>query len=204
MRKLHRHSSAVMVPTETAKIELEQKGFTNVVSWTRGVDREQFEYNDKPSKFPILVCVSRISKEKGLDDFCELPTPGYTKVVVGDGPYLNELKDKYPDVTFTGVKHGKPLAESYRQATCFVFPSRSDTFGVVMIESMACGTPVAAYPVTGPLDVIEEGVTGCMNEDLFQAIQDACNLDRGTVYEGSLKWTWRNCAKQFLSHLAHV
>lgn len=202
MRKLHKHSSAVMVPTETAKRELEEQGFINVVSWTRGVDREQFEYNDKPSGFPVLVCVSRISKEKGLDEFCELDTPGYQKVVVGDGPYLNELKERYDDVMFAGVKHGKHLAECYRQAQCFVFPSRADTFGVVMIESMACGTPVAAYPVTGPLDVIEPNVTGVMHNDLSQAIKEACSLDRKTVYEGSLKWTWENCAKQFLTHLA--
>ena len=202
MRRLHRNSSAVMVPTEMAKLELDKKGFTNVVTWTRGVDRQQFVFNDKPT-LPLLVCVSRISKEKGLDDFCQLKT-NMPKVVVGDGPYLSELKNKYSDVTFVGVKHGEQLAECYRQASCFVFPSRTDTFGVVMIEAMACGTPVAAYPVTGPLDVIEQGITGFMHNDLDVAIQKAMDIDRSTVYEGSLKWTWENCAKQFLDYLAHV
>jgi glycosyltransferase involved in cell wall biosynthesis len=123
------------------------------------------------------------------------------RVVVGDGPYLSELKEKYPHVTFTGVMHGKELAEYYRNASCFVFPSKTDTFGVVMIESMACGTPVAAYPVTGPLDVIDQGVTGSMRDSLDDAVQDALMLDRKSVWSSSKKWTWENCAKQFLSYL---
>ena len=202
MRRIQRNSSAVMVPTEIAKLELDKEGFKNVVTWTRGVDRDQFSFNEKPL-LPLLICVSRISKEKGLDDFCSLETD-MPKMVVGDGPYLNELKNKYPDVTFVGVKHGSQLAECYRQASCFVFPSRTDTFGVVMIEAMACGTPVAAYPVTGPLDVIEQSVTGFMHDNLTTAIDKAIKLDRNTVYQGSLKWTWENCAKQFLGYLAHV
>ena len=121
---------------------------------------------------------------------------------MGDGPYRKELEAKYPDVIFTGVKRGKDLAEFYANADVFVFPSRTDTFGVVMIESMACGTPVAAYPVTGPLDVIDQDVTGCMDDDLAQAVYYATQLDRQVVQNHSKKWTWENCAKQFLNYLA--
>jgi glycosyltransferase involved in cell wall biosynthesis len=121
---------------------------------------------------------------------------------VGDGPYRKELETKYPDVIFTGVKRGQSLAEFYANADVFVFPSKSDTFGVVMIESMACGTPVAAYPVTGPTDVIEQDVTGYMDSDLVTAIQKCLELDRQQVHYNSLKWTWLNCATQFIGSLA--
>lgn len=199
MKRLHRHSSAVMVPTDTAKKELEDKGFSNVCTWTRGVDRSLFKFNSKPKNY--LLCVSRISKEKGLDDFCNMDTP-LEKIVVGDGPYLEELKQKYADIHFVGVMHGKKLVEYYRNAACFVFPSKADTFGVVMIEAMACGTPVAAYPVTGPLDVIDPGITGVMDNNLINAVHKCVELDRKAVCEHSKKWTWENCAKQFLSYLA--
>ena len=199
MKRLHKHSNAVLVPTDTAKTELEHKGFTNVVTWTRGVDRSQFKFNATPKDY--VLCVSRVSKEKGLDDFCKLDTT-LDKVLVGDGPYLEELKKKYPHVQYAGVKHGAELAEYYKNAACFVFPSRTDTFGVVMIESMACGTPVAAYPVTGPLDVIDQDITGCMDVDLAEAVHNTIQLDRKTVWAHSKKWTWKNCAKQFVDYLA--
>ena len=201
MRKLHKHSSAVLVPTQTAGTELAQQGFKNAVTWTRGVDRDQFTLNLFPDNY--IVCVSIVSKEKNLDDFCKLET-GFDKVLVGDGPYLEELKKKYPYVTYTGVKHGKELAEYYSNAKCFVFPSKSDTFGVVMIESMACGTPVAAYPVTGPLDVIDFGKTGYMSDSLEDAVDKCLDLNRSLVWEYSKKWTWEESANQFRKSLIKI
>ena len=148
-----------------------------------------------------MLCVSRVSHEKGLDDFCKIDYPGATKMIVGDGPYRKELEAKYPDVIFTGVKRGSDLADYYANADVVVFPSKSDTFGVVMIESMACGTPVAAFPVTGPTDVIEQGVTGHMDHNLKLAIDKCLTLDREQVYFNSLEWTWTNCAAQFINSL---
>ncbi len=205
MRWLHKHSKAVLVPTKTAADNLQNKGFVNLKVWTRGVDRSIFDHNIRQPVYcgkPFLLCVSRISHEKGLDDFCKLEYPGATKIVVGDGPYREALEKKYPDVIFTGVKRGNELAQYYANADVFVFPSKADTFGVVMIESMACGTPVAAYPVVGPIDVIEEGITGSMHDDLSIAIKKCETLDRSKIYYNSLKWTWLECAKQFVQSLS--
>ena len=204
MRWLHSKSSAVLVPTQTVVDELSSKGFDNLIVWTRGVDRTIFKPDLRTDLIcgkPLLLCVSRVSHEKGLDDFCKIDYPGATKMIVGDGPYRKELEAKYPDVIFTGVKRGINLADYYANADVFVFPSKSDTFGVVMIESMACGTPVAAFPVTGPTDVIEQGVTGHMDHNLKLAIDKCLTLDREQVYFNSLEWTWTNCAAQFINSL---
>ena len=204
MRWLHKHSTSILVPTQTVVDELTAKGFKNLSLWTRGVDRTIFNPSSRTTLNcgrPFLLCVTRVSHEKGLDDFCNLDYPRATKIIVGDGPYRKALEAKYPDVIFTGVKRGKDLAEFYANADVFVFPSRTDTFGVVMIESMACGTPVAAYPVTGPLDVIDQGMTGIMHDDLAQAIYNATQLDRQVVWSHSKKWTWESCAEQFASSL---
>lgn len=205
MRWLHKYSQTVLVPTETARVELAEKKFKNLSVWTRGVNRKIFNSTQRQTLpligRPLLLCVSRVSHEKGLDDFCQLEYPGATKVIVGDGPYRNELSQRYPDVMFTGMLQGDELARWYASADVFVFPSRADTFGVVMIESMACGTPVAAYPVTGPIDVIDQGITGCMKENLREAIDICLGYDRDTVVLQSEKWTWENCAQEFLSSL---
>ncbi len=206
MRWLHNKSSAVLVPTQTVVNELQTKGFGNLVVWTRGVDRTIFNHKSRTKLIcgkPLLLCVTRVSHEKGLDDFCKLAYPGATKMIVGDGPYRAELETKYPDVIFTGVKRGKDLADYYANADVFVFPSKADTFGVVMIESMACGTPVAAFPVTGPLDVIEQGVTGAMDNNLEKAIDTCLKINRKKVIKHSNKWTWENCAEQFLRSLVN-
>jgi glycosyltransferase involved in cell wall biosynthesis len=145
--------------------------------------------------------VSRVSHEKNLEAFCEIHIPGYRKILVGDGPYRKHLESRYPDVCFTGVKTGEDLAKMYAQADVFVFPSKTDTFGVVMIESMATGTPVAAFPVTGPLDVIEQNVTGYYDSDLTVATRQALFLPRSEVYEHSKKWSWAQCAAQFIDAL---
>lgn len=202
LRWLHKHSQSILVPTPTALEELEQKGFKNLSVWTRGVDREMFqpEVDIEPRETPVLICVSRASHEKGLDDFCSLKG-NYKKVLAGDGPYLETLKEKYPDVEFLGMLHGKELADVYAGGDVFVFPSRTDTFGVVMIEAMACGTPVAAYPVTGPIDVIEQDITGVMDNNLEVAVEESLKLNRSMVYENSLRWTWKACGEQFYDSL---
>jgi glycosyltransferase involved in cell wall biosynthesis len=185
--------------------ELRDHGFDgDVIPWTRGVDRTIFKPGDRnPSVNYVLVCVSRVSKEKNLEDFFNLDFPG-RKIMVGGGPMLEEYKERYPNVEFVGFKTGADLAEYYQMADVFVFPSRWETFGLVMIEAMACGTPVAAYPVQGPLDVVDEGVTGCLNNDLQQATKDALMLNRQQVLEGSNRWTWERAWEIFRDNLVEL
>jgi len=149
----HKHTGRVLTTTESMVHQLKSKGLRgNIIPWTRGVDRSVFrpELRTKRAGEVVLVCVSRVSKEKNLDDFCSLDYFGARKIMVGDGPYREELESKYPNVEFVGFKRGEELATYYANADVFVFPSRWETFGIVMIEAMACGTPVAAYPVQGP------------------------------------------------------
>ena len=133
-----------------------------------------------------------------------MPYPGARKIIVGDGPYRRELQSRYPHIEFPGFRTGAALADYYRMADVFVFPSHWETFGIVMIEAMACGTPVAAYPAAGPLDVIDSGITGVMHEDLQQATQQALGLDRGTVAQGSERWSWDQAWRIFQSQLIPV
>jgi len=203
VRWFHKHSGKVLTTTETMKQDLLAHNFDdNIVSWTRGVDREIFNPSHRvetTSKY--LLCVSRVSKEKNLEEFFELDYPGYLKVMVGDGPMLETYKKKYPDVHFTGFKTGVDLARYYANAEVFVFPSMWETFGIVMIESMACGTPVAAFPCDGPKDVIEQGVTGFMNESLSDAIDGCLQLNRDRTLKGSKKWSWDNAWHTFRDNL---
>jgi glycosyltransferase involved in cell wall biosynthesis len=187
--------------------ELKSHGFDGeLISWTRGVDRDIFhpglrkEYSTDV-KYPVLICVSRVSKEKNLEDFFKLDYPNAKKIMVGDGPMLEEYQAKYPNVEFVGAKRGQELGDYYRMADVFVFPSRWETFGIVMIEAMACGTPVAAYPVQGPEDVVDEGITGCLNDDLKQAVKDALMLNRQKVWEGSSRWSWERAWQIFRNNL---
>jgi glycosyltransferase involved in cell wall biosynthesis len=199
MKHVYNGTTTILTTTDSMVQELKDKGFTqDIQSWTRGVDRSIFypEEQDKNRNITLL-CVSRVSPEKGLDDFCSIKIPNAQKILVGDGPYLQTLKKKYPDVLCAGKKTGKELGDYYRKATVFVFPSKTDTFGVVNIEALACGTPVAAYPVTGPKDIIEEGVNGYLSDDLSEAVQKCLDLNRESVYISSKKWTWENCYKQF-------
>jgi glycosyltransferase involved in cell wall biosynthesis len=205
VRWFHKHSGKVLTTTETMVKELRDHGFDgDVIPWTRGVDRDIFyPGNITAEKRPVLVCVSRVSKEKNLEDFFKLDYLGH-KIMVGDGPMLEEYKEKYPNVEFVGAKRGQELGDYYRMADVFVFPSRWETFGLVMIEAMACGTPVAAYPCQGPLDVVDEGITGCLNDDLKQAVKDALMLDRQRVWEGSNRWTWERAWEIFCENLVSV
>ena len=207
LRWFHKNSHKVLVTTESIKQDLALQGFKNLVVWTRGVDRTIFNSRyrtDIVGNRPILLNVGRVSKEKGLDDFCELVYPGATKIIVGDGPYRAELQHRYPNIIFAGARTGIDLARYYAQADVFVFPSRSDTFGVVNIEAMACGTPVAAYPVPGPIDIIDEGITGSLNNNLTLAITRCLALNRDQVENSSLKWTWDECWHIFQENLVSV
>ena len=206
IRWFHKHSGKVLTTTDTMVKELRNHGFDgDIISWTRGIDRDIFfPIEREPRKKFTLVCVSRISKEKNLEDFFELDFPSARKIMVGGGPMLETYKKRYPNVEFVGFKTGTELADYYRMADVFVFPSVWETFGLVMIEAMACGTPVAAYPCQGPLDVIDEGITGCMNENLRQAVKDALKLDRQNVWQGSNRWTWEECWIIFKENLVEV
>jgi glycosyltransferase involved in cell wall biosynthesis len=206
VRWFHKHSGKVLTTTDTMVKELQDHGFDGeVIPWTRGVDRDVFYPRDQRRNTQLtLVCVSRVSKEKNLEDFFNLNYPGAHKIMVGGGPMLEEYKKDYPKVEFVGFKTGAELAYYYNLADVFVFPSQWETFGLVMIEAMACGTPVAAYPCQGPEDVIDEGITGCMNTDLKQAVKDALMLDRQRVWEGSNRWTWERAWAIFRDNLIEV
>jgi len=203
VRWFHKHSGKVLTTTDSMVDELRAHGFDGeIVSWTRGVDRDVFypaHRVETVSKY--LLCVSRVSKEKNLEAFFELDYPGYLKVMVGDGPMLETYKKQYPDVHFTGYKTGVKLAHYYANAEVFVFPSQWETFGIVMIEAMACGTPVAAFPVQGPLDVIDQGVTGFMEKDLATAVHRCMGLNRDKVWKGSQRWSWDRAWEIFKDNL---
>jgi glycosyltransferase involved in cell wall biosynthesis len=203
VRWFHKHSGRVLTTTDSMVRELQAHGFDGeVIAWTRGVDRDIFHPAHRVQTVSrYLLCVSRVSKEKNLEAFFEMDYPGYLKVMVGDGPMLETYRKQYPDVHFTGFKTGEDLARYYANAEAFVFPSRWETFGIVMIEAMACGTPVAAFPCQGPEDVIDEGITGCMNDDLKQAVKDALMLDRRRVWEGSARWSWERAWEIFRDNL---
>ena len=206
VRWFHKHAGRVLTTTDSMVTELQAHGFDGeVISWTRGVDRDVFHPAHRVQTVSrYLVCVSRVSKEKNLEAFFEMDYPGYLKVMVGDGPMLETYQKKYPDVHFTGFKTGQDLARYYANAEVFVFPSKWETFGIVMIEAMACGTPVAAFPVQGPLDVVDEGITGCLNDDLKQAVRDALMLDRKLVWNGSARWSWERAWEIFRNNLVPV
>ncbi|EDP61320.1 Glycosyltransferase [alpha proteobacterium BAL199] len=202
MRRFHSPSSGVMVATASLRRELEAQGFKNIRDWTRGVDVDLFR--PQPSMLdlprPILMYVGRVAVEKNIGAFLTLDRPG-TKVVVGDGPQRAELQRTFPDVVFVGSRQGEALAAYYASADVFVFPSRTDTFGLVLIEALACGVPVAAYPVPGPLDVIADSGAGALDEDLGRAVARALTIDRSAARAHALNFTWRRCAETFLRNL---
>ncbi|RHY29732.1 hypothetical protein DYB32_004900 [Aphanomyces invadans] len=210
LRWFHRNSGRVLTTTATMVSELEHHGFLSYIKpMTFGVDRSIFKSSlrqqDNP-KFsnlsrPILLSVGRVSKEKGLDDFCSVKYPGATKIVVGDGAYRKELERKYPDVIFAGFQTGAALAEFYAHSDCLVFTSRTDTFGVVIIEALAVGTPVAGYNVPGPKDILEPGVTGYMGANMTDNIAKCLALDRAKVEDASKCWSWDQCWEIFRRHL---
>ncbi|RIA56367.1 glycosyltransferase involved in cell wall biosynthesis [Dichotomicrobium thermohalophilum] len=203
MRWFHNAGNGVMVSTDSLRDELAARGFTNIYSWTRGVDTELFRPRNERlfgSDAPVFMYVGRVAPEKNIGAFLDLDLPG-KKVVVGPGPQLDSLRRRYPDVTFTGPKFGEELAAHFASADVFVFPSLTDTYGVVLLEALACGTPVAAYPVTGPKDVILHGRVGVLDEDLGRAARAALNIDRSACREFALKFSWEACTRQLLDNI---
>lgn len=204
MRWFHRPSKGVMVATPTIRAELEAQGFDNVKSWSRGVDTDLFHPENQPAldlPRPIYLYVGRVAIEKNIEDFLSLPIEGGSKVVVGDGPQRQALEQRYPDAVFTGAKFGEELARHYASADVFVFPSRTDTFGLVMLEAMASGVPVAAYPVPGPLDVVSDHPVGALHENLSEAVRRTTGISRQDCRDYALRFSWTACAEQFLGNL---
>ena len=205
----HSKSKCVMTPTQGMIDKLKAKGFKNLKIWTRGVNQNIFNPKFRQVLHrPYIVCVSRVTKEKNLEEFCKLPHPH--KVLVGDGPYLKELKQKYPHVEYKGKLQGASLAKVVASADAFVFPSKTDTFGIVLLEAIACGTPVLAYAEPGPLEVIEEGVNGSLIHfdkkyglygSLEEKLQQTINLSRDSVHFSAKKWTWEASALDFLDNI---
>ena len=200
LRRFHRPSQAVLVTTERLRSEFQGWGLQRLNLWRKGVDLKRFQapaVAAVPGRLKFLY-VGRVAPEKNLDAFLRLDLPG-EKHVVGDGPQRAELEARYPQVRFLGYQHGQALAQAYSEASVLVFPSRTDTYGLVMLEALACGTPVAAFPVPGPLDVLEQGVTGVMDEDLRGACLAALSLDRQRCAQEVAKQSWRASALEFLA-----
>jgi glycosyltransferase involved in cell wall biosynthesis len=205
MRRFHDAGAGTMVATQSLRDELAARGFSQIRPWSRGVDLDLFRPEPREDwnlPRPIFIYVGRVAVEKNIGAFLDLDLPG-SKVVVGGGPRLAALRREYPTVTFTGPRYGEALARAYAGADVFVFPSLTDTFGLVILESLACGTPVAAFPVTGPKDVLAgaEGCIGAINVDLHQAALDALKADRAACRAHAELYSWRACAELFLSHL---
>jgi glycosyltransferase involved in cell wall biosynthesis len=208
MRWFHGAGSGMMVATASLRQELAERGFKAILPWSRGVDLAQFQPEPREAwdlPRPIFAYVGRVAIEKNIDAFLTLDLPG-SKLVVGDGPARAGLERRFPNAHFAGVRHGAPLAAAFAGADVFVFPSLTDTFGLVMLESLACGTPVAAYPVTGPKDVLAGGVgIGAVNADLREAaLQALATGDRVACRAHAEHFSWRACAEMFLGNLVPI
>ena len=207
MRRFHEAGDGTFAATASLRQELAKRGFTKIRAWTRGVDLERFnpasrdEWPGLPR--PVFLYAGRVAIEKNIEAFLTLDLPG-SKVVVGDGPALPALRQKFPDVTFTGYRENGALARSYAGADVFVFPSRTDTFGLVLLEALAAGTPVAAFPVTGPIDVITDERVGALDEDLRAACLKALNCDRSLARRHAEAWSWDACVAQFRAALVPI
>jgi glycosyltransferase involved in cell wall biosynthesis len=204
LRRFHGAAQRVMVATEHIRRDLERNGFRNLAMWTRGVDLELFR--PRPPAFlrgsrPILLYAGRVAVEKNLEAFLGLDLPG-TKYIVGGGPALTHLRKRYPQAIFTGYKYGEELASHLAAADVFVFPSLTDTFGLVLLEAMASGVPVAAYPVAGPIDVVRSGMSGILHDDLAIAVAQALTLNREECRRYALQFSWERATQQFLGNLA--
>jgi glycosyltransferase involved in cell wall biosynthesis len=206
VRWFHNAGNGCMVATASLERELSKLGLKNLLRWSRGIDQAQFHPRPREEhpfglQRPIFLTVSRIAVEKNLPAFLDLDLPG-SKVVVGEGPEREALQKRYPNVLFTGLKTGEDLAHAYAQADVFVFPSKTDTFGNTILEALASGVPVAAYPVTGPIDIIEPtSGAGSLNEDLRIACLDALGCSRDDAYRLSREFTWEAASRQFLNNV---
>lgn len=201
-RRFHNAGAGTMVAAPSLAAELVRRGFERILPWTRGVDIVRFR--PRPVRLfgpgPVFLYVGRVAIEKNLDAFLALDLPGQ-KVVVGDGPALAELAARHSETHFAGRRSGEALAECYASADVFVFPSRTDTFGIVLLEAMASGLPVAAFPVTGPIDLVRSGVGGVLSENLLDAALAALRVNRQTVRREAERYSWSASARIFLSNL---
>jgi glycosyltransferase involved in cell wall biosynthesis len=203
LRRFHKPASGVMVATASLEQELGERGFRNLRRWTRGVDTELFRPRDKSFldlPRPVHLYVGRVAVEKNIEAFLKLDLPG-SKIVVGSGPQLAELSRRYPAVRFAGPRQGEDLARHYAAADVFVFPSRTDTFGLVLLEALASGVPVAAFPVPGPLDVVNGAGVGFLQEDLAAAARQALAISPEACRRYALQFSWQRSAEQFLGNL---
>jgi glycosyltransferase involved in cell wall biosynthesis len=201
-RWFHNAGTGIMVSTESLLAELAGKGLKRLMPWTRGVDTELFRPRDvrRFSGNAVFLYVGRVSIEKNLNAFLDLDLPG-RKVVVGGGPQLAILKAAYPDTEFTGPLFGEALAEAFASSDVFVFPSRTDTYGVVLLEALASGVPIAAYPVTGPRDIVVQNKVGHLSENLREAALQALTMDRAACRDYALGFSWETCARQFIENV---
>lgn len=203
MRWFHNAGAGVMAATGSLAEELRERGFRNVLHWSRGVDTELFKPREVRlfgSEMPVFMYVGRVAIEKNIEAFLQLDLPG-RKVVVGGGPQLGALRKGYPDVAFTGPKSGKELALHFASADVLVFPSITDTYGIVLLEALASGVPVAAYPVTGPRDVVAHGEVGILDGDLRRAALAALEIDRRKCREYALRFSWEKSVNQFFENI---
>ncbi len=208
LRRFHRPAVHTLVPTEQVRKKLAGHGFKRLMLWTRGVDTQVFRPDRPPPPEldlprPRWVCAGRVAVEKNLDAFLALDLPG-SKLVIGDGPARASLQRRYPTAHFAGYRFGEELASWLAACDVFVFPSRTDTFGLVMLEAMACGLPVAAYPVNGPIDVVRPGLSGVLDDDLARACLDALGLERPAVRAEACRHSWEAAARQFEAALVPV
>lgn len=202
LRRFHSLARHVMVTTFSMETKLSKEGFKNLKNWSRGVDTTIFTPQSRSilGSKPKLLYVGRVAVEKNLEAFLSMNIDA-VKIVVGDGPQLEFLKAKYPEVLFAGAKFGNDLVHYYSMADAFVFPSRTDTFGLVMLEALACGTPVAAYPVEGPVDVIQSSDVGCLDKNLEKATRLALSKSRKKCRDYALNFSWAKCTRQFFENL---
>jgi len=202
LKVFHNDSKAILVPSRSCQQELIKKGFNHVVVWTRGVAKNLISHKAfKKSKSTKIIYVGRVSKEKNLEPLCALEKK-FEITIVGEGPILNKLKVKYPRINFTGYRFGRDLADTYKEHDVFCFPSKTDTFGIVMIEALANGLPIAAYKVTGPIDIVEEGKTGYLGENLEDNIRRCLKLNRRSIASNiNQQWTWNRCIAILHDHL---
>lgn len=202
-RRFHNAGDGMMVATPSLRAELEGRGFGNILPWSRGVDTAMFRpraAHAAPRREPVFLYVGRVAVEKNVEAFLKLDLPGM-KRVVGGGPQLGALRGRYPEVDFAGPKQGDALARCYADADVFVFPSLTDTYGIVLLEALASGLPVAAFPVMGPVDVVGGTNVGALDADLRAAALAALDIDPRACRAYALKFSWENCARQFLDNV---
>ena len=202
LKIFHNDSKAILVPSNSCKEELNKKGFNRVVVWTRGVAKNLISNKRyKKTKHTKVIYVGRVSKEKNLKALCKLQDK-FKITIVGDGPILKKLKEKYPKVDFTGYRFGQALADTYKAHDVFCFPSKTDTFGIVMIEALANGLPVAAFKVTGPVDIVRHGKTGYLGNNLEKNIRRCLKLNRKEIAKNiNQAWSWKRCVEILEKHL---